>query len=174
MAHNVSHNTLAIVTLLGFLTTAVRPPAVDANQPDQDKPAAGDPVVARIYEHLNGGARPIVLVVEAGRFPDPVWRRVKNLVAFRIHRPSGNGTTVADAATYLVRDSSIYTTAAAALRNNSTQKEYTCGACSPRLLRTKLRTTSRAPSAKRSEPKPSSYAAACLPATCILRMAGVR
>ena len=124
MAHQLSHNTFAIATVVALLITAVQPPTVEANHHDQDQAAAGDPVVARVYQHLNGATRPIVLVVDASWFPDPVWRRVKNLVAFRLHRPDRDGTTVVDAATYLVRHSAIYTTAAATLRNNSTQKEY--------------------------------------------------
>jgi hypothetical protein len=45
-------------------------------------------------------------------------------VAFRLFRPGPANATVADAAIYLVRDSAVYSKAAAALRNNTTQHEY--------------------------------------------------
>jgi hypothetical protein len=83
-----------------------------------------DPVVARVYEHFGEGPKPIVQVIGPDQFAMPIWKRVRNLVAFRIHRHGVDGTTVADAAIYLVRGSAIYQKAAAALRNNATQKEY--------------------------------------------------
>lgn len=92
-----------------------------------DTPAAPrtrDPVVARVYEHLGDGPLPIVMVVDAGQFPRAVWARVKDLVAFRLHRPGAEGMTTADAPTYLVRDSDLYLKAAAALRNRTTTHEY--------------------------------------------------
>jgi hypothetical protein len=83
-----------------------------------------DPVVARLYQHLGAGPKPVVLVVGAEHFSPGIWRRVKNLVAFRLHRPLEDGTTQADAAVYLVRTSAVYTKAAAVLRNGSTNYEY--------------------------------------------------
>jgi hypothetical protein len=83
-----------------------------------------DPVVARVYEHLRDTPRPIVLVVGPRDFPPAVWNRVKNLVAFRLHRATVDGTTLTDAAVYLVRDSDVYFKAAATLRNRTTNHEY--------------------------------------------------
>lgn len=83
-----------------------------------------DPVVARVYEHAGAGPRPLVQVVDSDDFPPDVWKRVKNLVAFRIHRHAADGTTKADPAIYVVRDSWIYFKAAAALRNGTTIHEY--------------------------------------------------
>jgi len=90
----------------------------------QGEPEQSDPVVARLYQHLGDGPRPIILAVGAGDFPPPVWNRVKHLVAFRLHRQQPDGTTLADAATYLIRDSALYAKAAEAARNRSTQYEY--------------------------------------------------
>jgi hypothetical protein len=83
-----------------------------------------DPVVERIYEHFGDSPRPLVIVVDSSLFPARVWNRVKNLVAFRMHRHQPDGTTRTDAATYLVRDSDVYLKAAAALRNQTTNHEY--------------------------------------------------
>jgi hypothetical protein len=83
-----------------------------------------DPVVARVYEHLGDRPKPLVLVVGAERFSSAVWRRVKNLIAFRLHRPLEDGTTQVDAAIYLVRTSSVYMKAAEVLRNRLTNYEY--------------------------------------------------
>lgn len=83
-----------------------------------------DPVVARVYEHLGDRPKPLVLVVGAERFSPAVWQRVKNLIAFRLHRPLEDGTTQVDAATYLVRTSSVYMKAAEVLRNRLTNYEY--------------------------------------------------
>jgi hypothetical protein len=83
-----------------------------------------DPVVARVYQHLGDQPKPLVLVVGAERFSPAVWRRVKNLIAFRLHRPLEDGTTQVDAAIYLVRTSSVYMKAAEVLRNRATNYEY--------------------------------------------------
>jgi hypothetical protein len=83
-----------------------------------------DPVVARVHEHFGEGGRPLVLVVDSHQFPPGLWKRVKHLVAFRLHRPQPDGSTRADAATYLVRDSDLYFKAAKALRDRSTIREY--------------------------------------------------
>jgi hypothetical protein len=83
-----------------------------------------DPIVARVYEHNGNAPRPLVLVVDDSNFPPSVWNRVKNLVAFRMHRPQPDGTTLVDAAIYVVRDSALYLKAEAALRNGTTNDEY--------------------------------------------------
>jgi hypothetical protein len=106
----------ALLALTNAVNASPGPPPSDERTPD--------PVVARIYEHFEATAPPFVLPVDASRFAPAVWRRVKDLVAFRLHRPRPDGTTVADAPIYLVRDSDIYFTAAAALRNRSTQHDY--------------------------------------------------
>lgn len=95
-----------------------------ASQEAQNESASPDPVVARLYEHLGDGPRPIVLPVDSRNFPPAVWKRVKNLVAFRLHRHQPDGTTAVDAATYLIRDSDLYFKAAATLRNGTTNSEY--------------------------------------------------
>ncbi len=89
-----------------------------------DAAPAADAVLARIREHGGRGRFPVVLMVDANTFAPGVWNRVKNLVAFRIHRPAADGTTLPDAAIYLVRDSPIYLRAAEALRNRTTNHEY--------------------------------------------------
>jgi hypothetical protein len=83
-----------------------------------------DPIVARVYEHNGGAPRPLVLVVDRANLPARVWNRVKNLVAFRMHRPQPDGTTLVDAPIYIVRNSAIYLKADAALRNGTTNDEY--------------------------------------------------
>lgn len=97
---------------------------IDASHGSPQEPLTGDPVVARVHEHLSQGPKPLILAVGSDRFTPPVWKRVNNLVAFRIHRHRAEGTTVADAAIYLNRDSKIYMNAAATLRNGATQQEY--------------------------------------------------
>ena len=47
-------------------------------------------VVARIHEHGSVAGQPIILVVGHDDFSEPVWRRVKDLVAFRLHRRRGD------------------------------------------------------------------------------------
>lgn len=84
----------------------------------------GDPVIARFYEHLGEERKPLVLAVDADTFPPAIWKRVHHLVAFRLHRHRADGTTVADAAIYLNRDSQIYIKAAATIRTGATQREY--------------------------------------------------
>ena len=83
-----------------------------------------DAVVARVYEHLGDVPRPLVLVIDRINFPADVWNRVKNLVAFRLHRHQPDGTTVVDAPIYVVRNSAIYVKAAKAMRTGTTNDEY--------------------------------------------------
>lgn len=85
---------------------------------------SGDPVVARVHRHGGDAPRPVVFVVDHRDFPPDVWRRVKNLVAFRLHRHRADGTTAVDAAVYLVRSSAVYQQAAAALRHATSNHEY--------------------------------------------------
>ena len=101
------------------------PVALDARdrQGPSPIPAHPDPVVERLLEHIDG-PRPLVLFAERQRFERAVWNRVRHLVAFRLHRPQPNGTTVVDAPIYLVRDSRLYQDAAASLRSHATVKEY--------------------------------------------------
>jgi hypothetical protein len=97
---------------------------------DQSPTSAGGPsaaeVVTRVREHAGAGAStfPIVLAVGPSTFPPQIWDRVKNLVAFRIHRPAADGTTAVDAAIYLVRDSPLYLKAATSLNLRTTNQEY--------------------------------------------------
>lgn len=95
---------------------------------DRQEPSAiprhPDPVVARLLEHIDQGPRPLILFAERDRFERAAWNRVRNLVAFRVHRPQPNGLTVIDAPIYLVRESRLYQDAAAALRNRATVREY--------------------------------------------------
>lgn len=100
--------------------------AVDARgrQEPSAIPIHPDPVVARLLEHIDARPRPLILLADRDRFERGVWNRVRNLVAFRLHRPQPGGRTVVDAPIYLVRDSRLYQDAAAALRNHATAKEY--------------------------------------------------
>lgn len=82
-----------------------------------------DPVVARVFEHDGGPRRPLVLIVDRDRLGAEVWTRVRDLVAFRMHRQIG-GRTIVDAPIYVVRTSTLYQKAAATLRSGSTVKEY--------------------------------------------------
>lgn len=82
-----------------------------------------DPVVARIHEHGGVAGRPIIVVVGPEDFSEPVWRRVKDLVAFRLHRPAEDGTKATDAAIYLVRTSELYYRAVTELRQDSTDHD---------------------------------------------------
>lgn len=95
---------------------------------DRQEPSAiprhPDPVVAHLLEHIDQRPRPLILFAERDRFERAAWNRVRNLVAFRVHRPQPNGLTVIDAPIYLVRESRLYQDAAAALRNRATVKEY--------------------------------------------------
>jgi hypothetical protein len=107
------------------LLTLVPPTSATATTQDSGLVAlTRDAVVARVFEHLGDRPKPLVLVVGAERFSPAVWRRVKNLIAFRLHRPLEEGTTQVDAATYLVRTSSVYMKAAEVLRNGLTNHEY--------------------------------------------------
>ena len=96
---------------------------VAGHHTSQEHPT-GDPVVSRVHQHLGQGLKPLILPVGSDRFPAAVWRRVDSLLAFRIHRHRDDGTTVADAAIYLNRDSKMYMKAAAALRSGATQHDY--------------------------------------------------
>ena len=97
-----------------------------AQEQQRSKPLlpTNDAVVARVYEHNGNAARPLVLVIDRSNFPANVWNRVKNLVAFRMHRPQPDGGTLVDAPIYVVRNSSIYSKASTALRNGTTNDEY--------------------------------------------------
>ena len=100
--------------------------ALDAR--DRQEPSAipvhPDPVVARLLEHIDQRPRPLILFADRDRFERGVWDRVRNLVAFRLHRPQPDGRTVVDAPIYLMRESRLYQDAAAALRSRATVKEY--------------------------------------------------
>jgi hypothetical protein len=101
---------------LAVLIVAAQPASLLAQADDHRDTLTADPVVARLHEHLSDSPRPVVLAVDARQFPPAVWKRVEHLVAFRLHRHQPDGTTLADAATYLVRGSALYFKAAAALR----------------------------------------------------------
>ena len=86
-----------------------------------------DPVVERIREHGGSAGSPMVVVVGPEDVPKSVWQSVKDLVAYRVHRPSEDGVPVTDAAIYLVRTSDLYQRAATVLRTNATgQDEVWC------------------------------------------------
>jgi hypothetical protein len=93
-------------------------------QPVAGPPLSGDPVVARLQRHEVGALHPIVIVVDGHDFPLHVWRRVRNLIAFRLHRHLPDGTTAVDAPVYLIRSSAIYQKAAAALAHHTSSHEY--------------------------------------------------
>jgi len=124
MSHRSSRCARTLATCGALLTLFAQGATLRGHQDDRGETPTGDPVVARVFEHVRDGRPPIVLVVDSRHFPPAVWTRVKDLVAFRLHRPQPDGTTVADAATYLVRDSDLYRKAAAALRNRTTNHEY--------------------------------------------------
>lgn len=110
----MEHEPLAAALLVLSLVSADTPPvATDAL----------DPVLARVYKHAGAAPRPLVQVVGPIQMPD-LWSRVKDLVAFRIHRSALDGTTTPDPTVYLVRDSTLYLQAAESLRSGVTQKEY--------------------------------------------------
>ena len=83
-----------------------------------------DPVVARLREHTGMNIHPIIQVVGPDDLPAGLWGRVKDLVAYRLHRPAPGGSTRADPAIYLVQTSARYIEAAAALSSGATAKEY--------------------------------------------------
>jgi hypothetical protein len=89
----------------------------------RDTPDA-DAVVARLSAHVDPASRPLVRVVDSNDFLPAFWRRVRHLVAFRIHRHLADGTTQPDAMVYLVRASALYAKADAALRNRTSNHEY--------------------------------------------------
>jgi hypothetical protein len=121
---------LCCVAVLAVLTVALP----DASPPSRaetlmrfDEPGDTlhpDPVIARVHEHLDPSARILVRAVDSDDFPPGLWKRVRHLVAFRIHRHMADSTTQADAAIYLVRTSELYTKAEAALRNHTSNHEY--------------------------------------------------
>lgn len=102
--------------------------SVSLDARDRKEPSAipphPDPVVARLLEHFDDRPRPLIIFADRDRFEPGVWNRVRNLVAFRLHRPQPDGGTVVDAPIYLVRESRLYQEATAALRNRATVKEY--------------------------------------------------
>ena len=77
----------------------------------------------RVHEHGSVAGQPIILVVGHDDFPEPVWRRVKDLVAFRLHRRGEDGSESTDAAIYLVQTSDLYDRAATALRADPTGED---------------------------------------------------
>jgi hypothetical protein len=97
---------------------------VARDQPGSAYLPAVDPVVARIHQHGSDPPGPLVRVIDGGDFPPHVWHRVKNLVAFRLHRHLPDGTSVTDAPVFFVRSSALYQNAAAALRNRTSNHEY--------------------------------------------------
>ncbi len=107
-----------------LLTIGTHSAIVAGHDDAPDDALTNDSVIARVYEHWGDQPRPLVLVVDSTRFPPAVWRRVKHLVAFRLHRPQPDGETRVDAATYLVRDSPLYGQAAATLRHRTTNNHY--------------------------------------------------
>jgi len=109
---------------LSLLTICAHSATVAGYDEARDEALTHDSVIARVYEHWGDRPRPIVLAVDSGLFPATVWKRVKHLVAFRLHRQRPDGGTTVDAATYLVRDSDLYFKAAATLRNHTTHHEY--------------------------------------------------
>jgi hypothetical protein len=97
---------------------------VAAQNDHNAEPPPRDPVVARVHEHIGAADHLFVRVVASGDLPSDLWQRVKNLVAFRIHRHAPGGTTTADPAIYVVRTSEVYFKAEAALRGGTTNHEY--------------------------------------------------
>ena len=87
-------------------------------------PRHPDAVVSRMLEHFTGAALPAIRIARSGDFQPLVWRRVENLVGFRIHRPGPGGVTTLDAVIYLSDTSDLYRKAAEALRTGATQREY--------------------------------------------------
>ena len=122
MPHIIKPFAGAITSGLALLSLVAAPLLASGDR--QVHARSADPVVARVFEHLGDGPRPIVMVVDSSHFPPAVWKRVKNLVAFRLHRRGDDEASSVDAATYLVRDSDLYFKAAAALRNSTTIHEY--------------------------------------------------
>jgi hypothetical protein len=84
----------------------------------------GDPVIARLREHVGAATYPLVRVVGPDNLPRDIWHRVKHLGAFRIHRHSREGTTKTDPVVYLLRTSDLYAKAAAALRMGTTHQDH--------------------------------------------------
>ena len=124
MLHRSRCGATAIACGISLAAVFAHVAALESHHGARGEPPAQDPVVVRLQEHLGETRRPVVLVVDSGQFPPSVWKRVEHLVAFRIHRRQPDGTTLADAATYLVRGSDLYFKAAATLRNRTTTQEY--------------------------------------------------
>ena len=122
MDHTLSPVRCASLCGIALLLLVVQIDA--AGRDTAPEPLTGDPVIARVYEHLGQDRKPLMLAVDSSTFPPPIWKRVGSLVAFRLHRHQADGTTVADAAIYLNRNSEVYMKAAAALRSGATQREY--------------------------------------------------
>ena len=116
---------VGVVLLLNHLTLgrAASAAVPQSNLPEATSGSGLDPVVVRVHEHGGAARRPIVVVVGPEDLPRPVWQRVKNLVAFRLHRPAEGGTTITDAAIYLVRTSDLYDRATTVLRSDLTDQE---------------------------------------------------
>jgi len=91
---------------------------------ETESPRHPDPVVSRMLEHFTGASLPVIRVARSEDFDAQVWRRVENLVGFRIHRPGAGGVTTPDAVIYLSNTSDLYRKAAEALRTGATQREY--------------------------------------------------
>ena len=124
MRNDHQHACRTLIASISLLSLIV-PASLHAGRQDARLTAlTKDPVVARVYEHLGDQPKPLVLVVDHEQFSPAVWRRVKNLIAFRLHRPLEHGSTQVDAAVYLVRTSQLYAKAAAVLRNRSTNDDY--------------------------------------------------
>ena len=113
-----------LVVALAMSIALLLPGSTASAQDLAPVPLTRDPIVGKVFEHLGDQPKPLVLVVGVERFSPAVWRRVKDLIAFRLHRPLEDGRTQVDAATYLVRTSSIYMKAAEVLRNRLTNHEY--------------------------------------------------
>ena len=124
MSNTSRQRARTLASCSALLTLFAQGATLGGHQPARGATLTPDPVVARVFEHDRDTRRPLVLVIDSRHFPPAVWTRVKDLVAFRLHRPQPDGTTVADAATYLVRDSALYRKAAAVLRSQSTIYEY--------------------------------------------------
>lgn len=124
MRHGPRKVSRAIVSAISLLTICAHSARGASHDDAPNDALTNDSVIARVYEHLGDHPRPLVLVVDSTRFPPAVWRRVKHLVAFRLHRPQPDGATTVDAAIYLVRDSPLYARAAEVLRDRATNHDY--------------------------------------------------
>lgn len=87
-------------------------------------PGHPDPVISRVFEHLGGRTPLAVRLAQSSDFHEQAWRRVRDLIAFRVHRPVAGGGTRPDAVIYLSSTSDLYLKAAAVLRTGATTHEY--------------------------------------------------